>query len=261
MEFLRPGDMTLFICFVRFSLLLPTTSPFWNQCVCTGRGSGTECFCGTVSAGVGPQWEQQAHRGESRSSPCFVPAGGALLSHSWAQESSQCFPPDRAGAGIQLTVTLMTLINYPHLLSDRAGSERCNTLKPEEEEVACPDTLPPTHTHTHINTHTHTHTLQGSSLSHFMSTRLSHSLTHSDSAHGLSVCHVNALSWVRLVWLVAPTLLCYQLQRGWTGSVRGQSQLWLVLLGCGGRQGQFKQAAGSCPCLARDKHFSSFPFF
>lgn len=31
MEFLWPGDMTLFICFVQSSLFLPTTSPFWNQ--------------------------------------------------------------------------------------------------------------------------------------------------------------------------------------------------------------------------------------
>lgn len=33
MKFLRLGDMTLFICFVRSSLFLPTTSSFWNQCV------------------------------------------------------------------------------------------------------------------------------------------------------------------------------------------------------------------------------------
>lgn len=30
MEFLRLGDMTLFICFVQSSLLLPTTSAFWK---------------------------------------------------------------------------------------------------------------------------------------------------------------------------------------------------------------------------------------
>lgn len=149
MEFLRPGDMTLFICFVRFSLLLPTTSPFWNQCVCARVGAAEQNVSVARSQPTsGPQWEQQAHRGEGRSSPCFVPAGGALRSHGGAQESAQCLPPGRAGAGIQLTVTLMTLINYLHLLSDRAGSERCSTLKPEEEEeeVACPDTLPHTHT-------------------------------------------------------------------------------------------------------------------
>lgn len=115
MEFLRPGDMTLFICFVRF---LPLPLHFGIS-VHTGRGRGTECFCGTVahaeSFGNNRLIEEKAAAADF---PCFVPAGGALLSHSLRNEP--VFPPACHPDGSD---------HYLHLLCDRAGSERCNTMK------------------------------------------------------------------------------------------------------------------------------------
>lgn len=59
--------MTLFICFVQSSLLLPTTSPFWNQRVHGSRQLGEQNVSVAQSQrralGFSAR-EQQAHRGE-----------------------------------------------------------------------------------------------------------------------------------------------------------------------------------------------------
>lgn len=98
---------------------------------------------------------------------------------------SQCFPCC-AKPRIQPSITVMALINYLSLLFDRAGSERCNALKPWGW-MACPDTPP--------------HMQEDSPAQHYhILWALSQSFRHCTQ---LSVCHVNALSW-RLMQHVAP---------------------------------------------------------
>lgn len=111
----------------------------------------------------------------------------------------------------------MTPINYLHVLGDRAGSERSNPWSLEEDSL-------PRHARTHAGR------LPGSSLSHFMSTQLSQWVIQTLNRVVNVPC--------KCCWLAKFTVTCcsrphcYQLRRGWTGSGRGQSQLWLVLLDC-----------------------------
>lgn len=194
--------------------------------VCTGRGRGTECFCGTVAASFGLQWEQQAHRGANRSSPCIVPAGGALLRNSWAQEVSKCFP-SCARAGIQPPWWLWSITAV--FFSDRVGSERRSTLKPEGDGL-------PGHASTHSGR------LPSSSLSHFMSTQLIQSVIQTLHSVVSVPCKCSQLAKFSATCRSHPHW--YQLQRGWTSSARGQSQLWLVLLACGADRSSLNRLLG-----------------
>lgn len=112
MKFLRPGDMTLFICFVRF-LPLPLLS---GISVHPDRGRGTECFCGTVAHSE--PWNNRLIE-KAAAAVAAVETLSALFQqverfYATAEEMSQCPPPSSA-------VTLMALINYLCLLCDRAG--------------------------------------------------------------------------------------------------------------------------------------------
>lgn len=64
---------------------------------------------------------------------------------------------------------------------------------------------------------------------------MSTQLSHSDTAQGLSVCHVNSLSWLSLVRLVTPTHTVI--------SCKGAKSTVTCPVGLQGRRGQFKQAA------------------
>lgn len=174
--------------------------------VCTGWGWGTECFCGTVTASFGLQWEQQAHTGDERSSGCIVPAGGALLS----REMSQSF----LEFGIQPTplpwwLWSITLVFSVTGLEAGGGA----TFKAVQRDVL------PRQASTHQE-------LPGSSLSHFMSTQLCQSVILYAAQGFVTVpCKFSQLAKISATCRSLPH--CYQLPRGWTVSARGQSQRWL----------------------------------
>lgn len=76
--------------------------------------------------------------------------------------------------------------------------------------------------------------LPGSSLSHFMSTQACQSVVQ--TLHRVVSVPCKRFAWAKISATCHSHTHCYQLQRGWTGSVRGQSQLELVVLGFGADQ-------------------------
>lgn len=242
MEFLWLGDMTLFICFVRSSLFLPTTSPFWNQCVHGSRQrnrmflwhSHSELWASSENnrlieqkTGALPTLFQQVERfwvtAELRNEPVFP-----QLCRSWNParrhlDGSDQLPPSSQWQSWKW--------------------ERCSTLKPGG--MACPDTFP--HTQEDSRAH-HYHIL-------WALNSVSQSFRH---CTGLSVCHVNALGWLRLVCLVAPTHTVIGC-KGDGQAVRGGKVN--CDLSCWGRQGSLNRLLVDMSTFAwMDMHIFSFRF-
>lgn len=240
MEFLWLGNMTLFICFVQSSLLLPTTSPFWNRAVHGSRqrnrmflwhshsklcGFGENNRLIEEKAGALPALFQQVERfwltaDFIRNEPVFPPAVQEL-------ESSP-------------SVTLTALINY-------LPSSRCQNWKWEVQYLeslqglSCPATV--------------LHTREGSQAYHYhILWALSQSFRHCTR---LSVCHVNAPGWLRLVQLVAPTHTVISCKRAGQavrgGKVNCDLSWWLR-----GRREQFKQGESWYLCKTKDVYKKAF---
>lgn len=133
---------------------------------------------------------------------------------------SQC-STSCARAGIQPAVTSMAPINYLHLLSDRAGSERGNTLKPGG--MACLDTFP----------HTHAGRLPGSSLSHFMSTQVSQSVFQ--TLHRVVSVPCKCFRQAKISATCHSHTHCYQLQKGLDRPCKGAKSTVTCPVGLWGR--------------------------
>lgn len=213
MEFLWLGNMTLFICFVQSSLLLPTTSPFWNRAVHGSRQRNRMFLWHSHSKLCGFGENNRLIGGESGSAPCIVPAGGALLTNSWLHKKWASVSPSCAGAGIQ---PIRHLDGFDQLSPVLSVSEL-------EVRGAVPwkpaGAVLPSHGSTHMGR------LPSLSLSHFMSTQSVIQTLHK----AVSVpCKCSRLAKISATCRSHPH--SYQLQKGWTGGARGQSQLWLVLM-------------------------------
>lgn len=201
-----------------FCTILPPSSHYLSflESVCARVESrGTECFCGTA---FGLQWEQQAHRGVKLQLSLHC---SSRWSASQPTAEFECPPPHPPKP--TAVHELESSPPSPWWLQSITSVFSVTEL---EVRGAIPWSLEgggglPRHGCTHAGR------LPGSSLSHFMSTQSVIQTLHKV----VSVpCKRSRLAKISATCRSHPH--CYQLQRGWTGSARGQSQLWLVLLGC-----------------------------
>lgn len=208
MEFLRLGDMTLFICFVQSSLLLPTTSPFWNQCV-HGSRLGNRMFLWHSHSEL---WASARTTGSYRRAE-----QGGLWLHCpsrWSSSESTNQPE------------LPSVWNpaHPRYLDGSDQLPSSSQWQDWKREVAlplrrcrgtaCPDRLP----HTRNSQAHHYHILWA----------LNSASQSFCTLHRVFVtvpCKFSQLAKISATCRSLPH--CYQLLRGRTVGARGQSRRWL----------------------------------
>lgn len=204
MEFLRLGDMTLFICFLRSALSSSHYLCFYSQ---RAHGSSQRsrmfqwCSHGLLRV-LGE--EDKEERG---SCLLFIPAGGALLSTSWASVCWNPVPPSPYGLD-QLALAFSV-----------AEREVKRTIPGGLEGRGL--------------SRIHSGRLPGSSLSHFTSTWLGRLVIQTLHTAVSVPCRCSLLAKFSMACCSHPRR--YQ-TLGWTGNRTGQSQLWLVLLSEGAEE-------------------------
>lgn len=267
--------MTLFICFVQS---FPPSShylSFLESRVCApgSRQRNRMFLWHSHSEAPGLHWEQQSHRGggggeEKEGRGAFSPSLAALFQQverfwgtaEWKKRAS--VSPSCAGAGIQprrqpwwlWSITSVFSVTELEVRGAIARSPEGGLESERRKEGGRADGLP-------RHASTHAGRLPGSSLSHFMSTQLAQSViqTLHRAVNVPCKCSRPGLS---LVQLVSPTHAVISRRVGWTGGARGQSQLWLVLLGCGADEGSLSWLSGDDFYICRDacKHFFPVDF-
>lgn len=216
--------------------------------VCTGRGRGTECFCGTVTASSGLQWEQQAHR-EERAEKLEL---SLHCSSRWS--ASDLTAELKKWASVSPAV--QELESSPAVHRHLDGSDQLpSVFSVTELEVrgAIPWSLEgggqrPAQTRLHT---------RGKTPRLIIITFYEHSAQSVIQTLHTAVsvpCKCSRLAKFSETCRSHPH--CYQLQRGWTSSAQGQSQLWLVLLGCRADRGSLNRLLWNVSTYAgMHKHF------
>lgn len=192
MKFLRPGDMTLFICFVRF-LPLPL---LFGISVHTDQGRGTECFCGTVAHSE-PWNNSLIEKAAAVAAAAALPALFQQVERFWvtAEEMSHYIPP---------SCHLMALINYPVYSVTELEARGAIPWSSEGRKGG----FLPGHASPHAGR------LPSSSLSHFMSTQLSQSLIQTLRRVVSVPLKCSLLAECGATCGSHPP--CYQVRKGWT---------------------------------------------